>query len=473
MILRPYQKQAIENALVSLRDCLKTVLVAPTGAGKTVIASEVIRRCVKASKHVLFLAHREELIDQCSAKLDDLRINHGIIAASKQSRLLPSEIVQVASIQTLYSRIKSKGRWTPQADLIICDECHRIRGKTWMETLAAYPRARVLGLTATPCRLDGKGLGAVFNDMVISTHTDELIEMGFLIEPEHMKPSVRLDLDVNTKGNDYDLDALADRMLDGKIMADLVETYRTKTPDKPAIIFACSVKHSKAIAEQYTLAGLPTVHVDGDTPKAERARIVEDFRSGVLKRISNVNLYTEGFDAPHVEVVQLARRTMSMSLYRQMVGRVMRTHPGKSHAYILDHAGCIFDHGRVTDRINYSLDDEPRGKKREVLICATCLDTYHVSQILVDDNGQRFKPCGHLIEKEARESLATGTEQPAVIDGELVSVKDYLDEKTKRCKYCGGIKVKHWWTVEKKKSRSIRSLSVYCTSCSFFHTTRI
>jgi len=358
--LHQFQQQAvaeIERHIAEGRR--KLLLVAPTGSGKTVIASELIRRWVAQYRRVLFLAHRREIIMQTSAKLVANGVRHGIVMANVDPR--PMEAVQVASIDTLHVRgVRSEAMDLPPADLVIFDEAHRARGRTREHLIGLYPNAVLLGMTATPCRGDGRGLGNLFDVMVEAPQIAELIVGGFLVKSRVYAP-----IDPDLKGikvqqGDYVISQLAGRMNTERLVGDLVEHWHKHGENRRTIVFAVDVAHSVAIRNQFLGAGVPAEHLDGETPIPERATILARLAGGKIKVVSNCMVLTEGWDCPPVGCCILGRPTKQMGLFRQMVGRALRPADGKSDCVILDHSGAVFRHGLPEDHVEWTLDVDKR-----------------------------------------------------------------------------------------------------------------
>jgi DNA repair protein RadD len=360
----------------------KLLLVAPTGSGKTVIASELIRRWVAQYRRTLFLAHRREIIGQTSAKLTANCVRHGIIMSAVDPR--PMEPVQVASIDTLLVRgVRSSAMDLPPADLVIFDEAHRARGRTREHLLSLYPNAVLLGMTATPCRGDGRGLGNLFDVMIEAPQIAELIVGGFLVKSRVYAP-VDPDLKgVRTEKGDYVISHLASRMNTEGLVGDIVEHWHKHGEQRRTIAFAVDVAHSVAIRNQFLGAGVRAEHLDGETPLPERADILARLASGETKVVSNCMVLTEGWDCPPVGCAVLARPTKQMGLFRQMVGRVLRPADGKPDAVILDHSGAVFRHGLPEDHVEWTLDVDGRaatpaqekrkaGKEPALRECPSC-----------------------------------------------------------------------------------------------------
>lgn len=350
--LRDYQERAIEGARELLRQGRRAPIIwASTGAGKTVIASAIIEQSAARRSRVLFLAHRKELIEQASAKLDEIGVMHGIIKADNP-RVDPSARVQVASVQTLRSRLD---RLTQGYDLIIIDECHHATAGSYEAIIKANPAAIRLGLSATPYRADGKGLGDVFDSIVEVASMEWLIERGYLVRSRVMVGR-RISLEgVHTVGADYNLGELAERVNQPKIVGDIVGSWKRYAGDRLTVAFTVSVEHSRTMAQAFRDAGIEAFHVDGEMPEDERGRTLRAFSAHFAPGLSpgrvlcNCAVLTEGWDCPAASAIILARPTKSRGLWRQMVGRTLRPAEGKVDCLVLDHSNCTDTHGFVTD----------------------------------------------------------------------------------------------------------------------------
>jgi superfamily II DNA or RNA helicase len=407
VILRNYQGGAIQSVRGEIRSGKRRVLmVAPTGAGKTTIAGAIIDGAIQKGKKIVFLAHRTELIDQCSERLDDLEVPHGIIQR-KHARTDPYQPVQVASIQTLIRR----DHW--DADIVVVDEAHRSTSPTYQKIIERYDDPVVLGLTATPYRMDGQGLGDIYDSLIEVATTQELIEDGHLIQPTvYGAPSVDLSA-VKTQSGDFEKRGLAEAMQTTILHGDLLKNWLTHCgkatgAEDPSecnactVVFAPSVEQSYLIVEQFKAAGVSAEHLDAKTPNGERRRILRALRERRLSVVSNVGILTEGWDLPHLECVILARPTRSKSLYKQMVGRLMRPDDDKRFAYLLDHANATRMHGFVNEPEHHSLkgkEDRPRKGAKERNDFKECKGCNALCPIGSD----RCEECGYIFEKRSVE----------------------------------------------------------------------
>lgn len=413
--LRPYQAAAIDEARQAYRSGNRAVLFQlPTGGGKTITASTVVHGAAQKGNGTWWLTHRRELAEQASQTFHGLGIPHGTVRAGHISDA--DALVQVASIQTIFRRLHS----LPAPELIVFDEAHHIGASSWEAIFDAFPAAKILGLTATPWRLDGQGLGKWFGHMVSGPTVAQLIKHGNLSPYRLFAPAIPDLSDVKTAAGDYQRGALSKAMDKPAIVGDAIGHYQQLCPGKRAVAFAAGVENSKHIAAQFRAAGIPAEHVDGSMPNEERDAAVERFRRGETLVLSNADLFGEGFDVPAIEAAILLRPTKSLSLYLQQVGRALRPFPGKVEAIILDHAGNSLTHGLPDDEREWSLEDrEKRARSAPsefpVRQCEECFFVYRPAP--------KCPQCGHAPPVQAREI--------EVIDGSLEEVKR-ADQVAKR-----------------------------------------
>ncbi len=427
--LRDYQEDIIneirENFIAGHQSVL---LQLGTGGGKTSTVVEMIKRALSKGNKSWFLCHRAELVSQASRTMNRMGVSHGIIAAGSHPNFLKP--VQVCSIPTLARRINTV-RKIPQ--LIVYDECHHLPAKNWAKSYEYLKNqgCKFIGLTATPMRLDGKGLNDFFSVMVQGPTVAELIAQGYLSNYRCFAPN-KLDLsNIHTKMGDYAKDELSVLMDKPSVTGDIVVHYQRITPGKKALVFAVKIEHSQHIAQAFNDAGIPATHVDGTTPTNERQKAIDDFAKGIIFVLCNVDLFGEGFDIPDAEVAILARPTQSLALHLQQVGRVLRpiyqesiapdtpeerlasiAAGPKPYAYILDHAGNCLTHGLPDDEREWTLEGREKGrgknkKPEEQVNVRQCPKCYYVQKSELDTCAH----CGHVFEKKGRK-----LEQ---VDGEL------------------------------------------------------
>jgi len=371
--LRPYQVEKIAEARALMSQGKKSIcLVSPTGSGKTVIAAHILQSAINKGRRVLFLAHRRELIDQCAAKLRELGIwDYNVVLSGHPHSRNPDAPVQIASIQTLIRREY------PPADLICIDEAHHAASGSYQTLLKNYPDAYVLGLTATPERLDGKGLDSIFHDLLNVATVPELVDSGFLVAPQCMGPSqeavaqLKAALSsVKQRGGDYAENELGAAMDNPTLVGDIVDHWLEWGIGQKTIVFAANIDHSRHIVSQFQAAGIAAAHLDGTMSLPEREGILSAWRGTAIDVVSNCQLLTEGFDFPELSCCILARPTKSVALFLQMAGRVLRTAPGKQGAIILDHAGNVIEHGPPHIERTWTL--QGAAKKRTLIQTHAC-----------------------------------------------------------------------------------------------------
>lgn len=417
MKLRPYQDDVIDEFERKVAEGIRRIIiVAPTGAGKTVIAAEIIKRAVAKYQRVLFIAHRDELLTQARDKLKSFEVTAGIIKAGRDRDARPQALVQVAGIQTLHARaIRAQTMELPAAEIVFFDEAHHCRAMTYQTIVEAYPNAIIIGLTATPCRGDGRGLGNIFEAMIECPQIGELIELRHLVKLKIFAPPPPDLRDVRIMSTgDYDTDELSTKM--DPLVGDFVEHWLRHALRRRTVVFAVDVKHSVHIVDELLKSGVRADHLDASTSQDEREAILSRLASGETEVVSNCMILTEGFDLPDIGCIALVRPTRSLGLFRQMIGRGLRAAAGKSDIIVLDHGGGVYRHGRPDDVIEWTLDIDRRAT-----------NTTHDARIAKtgSDPFCECKACGHLRMKGmACDNCGWQPEPPAraieYMDGDLV-----------------------------------------------------
>ena len=402
-LLREYQKQAINNIRNHFaKGKKKILLVAPTGSGKTVVVSSMLEQIIERGNFGLFVAHRRELVMQCSRKLADFDIKHGVIMASKTPNHYAD--VQIASIQTFTSRKDRDDFIKPNANVIIIDEAHRSTSKSFKQLIEEYPDAFVIGLTATPCRADGKGLGNIYEELVQGGNIKDLTRQGFLVPNRIVAPTIPDLQDIRIVAGDYEKKTLNTKMNTPKLVGDIVSHWIQHGEQRPTVVFGVSIKHSKYIANIFKQNGVPSGHIDGEMAEIEREEQLEKLNSGEIKVLSNCMVLTEGWDQPKVSCVIIARPTKSYSLYLQMVGRSLRPAPNKKDTLIIDHSGCVYEHGFPEDVPDWTLKTskekekkkkEPKPIDQQPFTCVECDTVYKPIK-----DSPECPNCGHIPTKK-------------------------------------------------------------------------
>ena len=347
-----------------------------TGGGKTVIFSYIASNAAGKQNRVWIIAHRKELIRQAGSTLEQFGVGHGIIKSGVAPS--PEELVHVASVQTLVGKIGK----IEAPDLIIIDEAHHAVSGNYRKILDAYPAAKVIGVTATPCRLDGRGLGDVFDTLIQGPSLAWLTENEFLSPARYFAPPVTANLSgVKITRGDYDATALEEAMNKPTITGDAVTHYQRLCDGQPMLVFCVSVQHAKDVAASYRAAGYRAAHVDGTISDEDRDDRIQGLATGKYQVITSCELVGEGLDVPVCVAAQLLRPTQSLVLHLQQIGRVLRFIPGKT-AIILDHVGNCQRHGLAADEREWSLDGKKFQKRKdddpEVLVrsCPECFSAH-------------------------------------------------------------------------------------------------
>jgi len=387
--LRPYQQDIRDDIESRWLGVANVLAVLPTGAGKTVLFSSILADETGAS---CAIAHRQELVSQISLALARNGVRHRIIGQDPVIRMIvrlhmeevganyvvPNAKCAVASVNTLTGKkfAESLKPWLPTVKLWVQDEAHHVlRDNQWGRAAAMFPNARGLGVTATPLRADGNGLGrhadGLFDTMVIGPSMRDLITMGFLTEYRIFAPPSTFQRDqvaVSQTTGDFNLDqmrkAVASSSLvvhdEKQIVGDIVQHYQRIAPGKLGVTFVPDIATAETVAEQFNAAGVPAMAVSSKTPDDERCKILRRFKSRELLQLVNCDLFGEGFDLPAIEVVSMGRPTESYGLYVQQFGRALRLLDGKDRAIIIDHVGNVMRHGLPDAPREWSLDCRER-----------------------------------------------------------------------------------------------------------------
>lgn len=392
--LRPYQRDLIRDIHKSFTDGSTAVLAqAPTGAGKTVIFSYITNGALQQSNNTCILVHRQELICQTALALAKFGIPHRIIApqtviktaAQIQYREIGRNYIDfnspciVASVQTLGRRLDEYKNYFR---FIITDECHHAVAGQWRSITDANPKAYLLGLTATPERLDGKGLGVecggVYQTLVLGPSVRSLIEQGYLSRPRVFAPPIDFNADnLKTIAGDYDVKQMADMLDRPQIIGDAVKHYAKICPNMPAIAFCSTIEHAQHTAEQFCQAGFKFKSIDGTMSDFDRRDAIDGLACGRYDGLTSCNIISEGTDIPVVGCAIFLRKTKSLGLYLQQAGRVLRPYSGKDYSIILDHVRNVEMHGFPDDDREWSLEGrKKRNKQGEQIFVRTCPNCY-------------------------------------------------------------------------------------------------
>lgn len=403
--LRPYQQQLVNEIRGQYQLGRKSVLaVLSTGGGKTYIFSYIAQQASIKGNRVLILVHRAELLDQSSRALTGMGVTHGRISAGKSMDL--SHAVQVASVQTLARRLHLLPRDFFQ--LLVVDEAHHTTAGTWAKVIEHFHAAKLLGVTATPIRSDGRGLGEHYQAMVQGPTAQQLTSDGFLAAAKVLAPPGFDSTGLRKRMGDFDTKDAEQRV--GTIMGDCLGHYRKHLPGQTAIAFCCSVAHAQAVAALFQSAGIAAASIDGTMDASQRRELLQDLGTGKLKVLTSCALIGEGVDVPSVGGCILLRPTASVALHLQMIGRCLRPQPGK-RAVVLDHVGNTLRLGHHLEERDWTLDGlkkRDREAAPSVKVCPQCFATSA-------STAQVCRECGHVFAPQERRELQQ-------VDGELVEM---------------------------------------------------
>jgi len=442
LVLRDYQIDIIQKTYNSMiQKHTKPLICLPTGAGKTVIFAWLANQTQAKNKIVWFLVHRRELLDQTIKTFEKFNI--------------PTNNIYIGMVAT----VANKPDKFPKPDLIIFDEGHHSSAATWLKIVNLFPAAYLIGLTATPCRLDGKPLKDVYDDLIIGISPKLLIDQGYLSKYRYFAPAVADLSGLKTKGSDYDSNQAAEILSQRAVFGDVIKHWRKYADELQTICYCSSIKHSQATAEAFQFAGINAVHFDGNTPTKERADIIQRFRDGKIKILCNVDLIGEGFDISDCWCCVLLRPTMSLGLFIQQAGRSLRPQPNKT-AIILDHVGNYTRHGLPDDHREWSLngkiktDQFQQTGELKIKQCTECFFTFEAGPKNCPNCGAEIRTTREeikQIESVRLEEIKRGEERR--LDAYRNRVTESIEKNGKDIKDCRNLmEVQSWCKLNGKSS---------------------
>jgi len=426
--LRDYQINGIDDIINAWTDCKSVLFQMPTGTGKTTLFCEIVRKFITElypDKKVLIITHRKELVEQAFNRLvSDFHLTSGIISSSFIG--IQSAPIQVASIQTLVKRHQHQ---TDIFSLVIIDEAHHALASTYKKLWSFYPSSKFLGVTATPIRTNGEGFQDLFDKLITTASIKWFIKNNHLSDIKYFASHTPDVSNIKIRAGDYDETELSEVMQDNAVMADLVQSYIDFARDKKIIVFAVNRAHCTKIVERFNNSGFPAKAIDTYTSTDERRKIVDDFRNNKFKILCNVNIFTEGFDCPDVDAVQLARPTKSLTLFLQQVGRCMRPHQNKQYGIVLDNAGLWKEHGLPKMDRNWTLNGIDKN------ICPSQKAIIGIKEISSKDNnepkeskGIRLVEIGELDNVISANTINFNNIEKNLIDKKIVTMKEEIEK---------------------------------------------
>lgn len=441
--LRPYQQDLIERLRDEYRAGHSRVLLqSPTGSGKTTIFAFIAKSALEKGQSVTIIAHRREILEQISATLKKANVPRGDIS--------------VISVQKLVRELDKRKK----PDLLVVDEAHHCVSESYVRISTAYESSRFLGVTATPERLDGRGLGERFSSLVKGPTVEWLISQGFLAQPIYYAPRHSIDTSGLRKvAGDYSKSESAALVDKPSITGDIIEHYQRLASGRTGIVFCVNLGHAENVAAAFRAAGIRAARIDGKLSDEDRAERVADLSSGALQVLTSCEIVSEGFDLPAVGAAVLARPTASLALHLQQIGRSLRPAPGKADAIILDHVGNCLRHGLAEEPREWSLEGRSasRRTKEAVLETRQCEKCYAIFW------GLKCPQCGterasKVREIEEREGELARLDAAAIAaardkrraEGRAQSLEDLLALEKARG-------YKHGWAFHRWKARQARS----------------
>ena len=396
MPLRPYQNELLDKTRQAYRDGYKApCIVSPCGSGKSVMMAEMARCATQKGNSVLFLVHRQELCEQIFKTF----VSWGV----------DMRLCKVGMVQTICRRLPKMTK----PGLIITDENHHSLAGSYKKIYDYWPDVLRVGVTATPIRLNGGGLGDVNDTLIIGPSVKQLIAWGNLSPFRYYAPKVIDTSKLRIKNGEYVQADINEQFNKNAIYGDVIAHYQKLSDGQQAICYCASIEQSKKMAFEFTKAGIAARHLDGDTPKESRNKVVQQFRNGEIKILCNVDLISEGFDVPDCNTAILLRPTQSLALYIQQAMRCMRYKPGKT-AVIIDHVGNVNRFGMPDVDREWSLQPKKKGSRKRVeeVPIRQCMECFAVFR----QEDKACPNCGWMPQKQVREV-------EEIRDSELVEVE--------------------------------------------------
>lgn len=403
--LRDYQQETIDKVYQSIKSGHRSIMIQqPPRTGKTVLMADIARRATAKGNRVLFMVHRQEIVQQVvkTFRADGVDMN----------------LAKIGMVQTITRHVDDLD--SPQ--IIFVDEAHHALATTYQRVLKAFPKAYKLLFTATPYRLNGAGFTDIADDLITGKQVSWLIDHHFLAPVDYYAPSQIDASKLRTKRTgDYSEGSIEEAMKP-KIYGNAVKHYLKLAAGKQAIAYTYNVDSAIRLAQAFNARGITARAVAGNTPKEERRKIIEDYRAGKIKIVTNAELFTEGIDLPNVDCVIMLRPTQSLSLYLQFAMRSMNPREGKT-ATIIDHVGNVERFGLPTDDREWTLEGREKGKTsssgatiKSVTVCQTCFASFYRT-------GGTCPYCGAALGEEKKIEVVDDAELKKVTRSRLAIIK--------------------------------------------------
>lgn len=416
----------------------RILLVSPTGSGKGYVAARIMQQAASKGNSSVFFADQRELVTQLGSQLSRLSVPYRILLAGHTQEFASYDedsaaISWVASKDTFVSRaIRRKTIEVPGGKIVLFDEAHKSLAETWKMTMGQYPDSIVIGFTATPCRTDGRGLGDMYDELIVAATYKELISAGHLVPMRIWSPH-RPDLKgLKVSKGDFSAKGLEERMNVDSLVGNVVRDWIARAGGRSTVCFASGIQHSIHLRNEFLQHGIRAEHLDGGTPDQEREDILGRVKDGITTVLCNYGVATTGVDVPRWKYMINARPTKSFGLWRQMAGRIARPYPGHDHAVIQDHSTCAEEFGFPDEDVEWSLDTSEKqherhaAKKRErgekePYKCHKCDTMYR---------GPKCPKCGYVPERRGEDvQMAKG--QLREMERKKANRRDSLADKQK------------------------------------------
>jgi len=429
---RDYQERLPEQILKLYAAGKRKILcVGPTGCGKGYMSGDLMQKAIQKGSDTAFFADQRELIYQIDKQMQRFNTPTNIVMRGVKQEYqsyeedVASRKCNLVAKDTIHARaFRSEKMKLPSAKMVLVDEAHKSISRTWMQVLNSYPDSLILGWTATPCRSDGRPLGAFYDSMIQVATYKELQDQGYLVPVRVYAPD-RPDLvGLGRSMGDYSKKDLEDRMNKDPLVGNIIKEWKRHANGRQTVVFASGVNHSIHLRDEYRKSGITAEHIDGSMEQNHRDEIMQDARDGKIQVLCNYGVLHTGVDIPQLKVMVCARPTKSFSLWRQMAGRIQRPAAGHSECLILDHSMNTLNFGYPDEDVDWTLgDDTPihikhkakkAGEGKEPKLCPKC------KQVITS----RKCRCGYEFPERAAKEVKTKKEKLKALDRRKVSLND-------------------------------------------------